>query len=134
MKTWHKALLAVVLSPIIAVGGYIAYFGATYINKTTRSGPAYGFTTGSTKAQALEAIFRHRDTHPRLATYVSYGPRAGDHFTLGASDMNLANLGPHDQWDVLLDGPGEFFNSIKLTFDEGRLIEIHRHRKNFELP
>lgn len=134
MKTWHKALLAAALAPVVAIGGLIAFLAATYIDDTKSSGSAYGYTIGSSKPQTLEAILHQRDRHPSIAVYVSYGPRAGDSFTLGSSDMNLDKLAPHDQWDVLLRGPGEYFDSVRLTFRDGRLVGIYRHRQYFELP
>lgn len=89
---------------------------------------------GRFQGQALDAISRQQDEHPKAAIYVPYGSRPGDHFTLGPSDMKVSKLESHDRWDVLLDGPGKFFNSVTLTFDEERLVKIHRHRSLFELP
>ena len=134
MRVWRKALLAVVLVPAVTIGGYIAYLAATYIDQTVTSGSAYGFNIGSSKIQAIEAIRHQRASYPRSAVYVSYGPRAGDTFTLSASDLKPEKLDSHDQWTVLLDGPGEFFNTMRLTFQEGHLVEVHRHRQHFELP
>lgn len=134
MKLRHKIVLAAALAPVLAIGGVIAYLSATYIDETEASGSAYGFTIGSSKPQTIEAILRQRHRHPSIAVYVSYGPKAGDTFTLGSSDMNLDRLGPHDQWDVLLRGPGEYFDSVRLMFRDGRLVEIYRHRQYFELP
>lgn len=134
MRTRHKALLVIVLVPAVTIGGYIAYLVATYIDKTVTSGSAYGFNIGSSKIQAIESIQRQRASDPGIALYVDYGPRAGDTFTLSASDVEPEKLDSHDQWTVLPDGPGKFFNTIRLTFREGHLVEIHRHRQYFELP
>ena len=134
MRTWRKAILAVILTSMVAIGGYVAFLAATYVDETATSGTAYGFSIGSSKGQALAAVLRQQDKHPSVATYVKYGRRAGDNFTLSSSEMNLGTLGQHDRWDVLLDGPGEFSNSVRLTFHDDRLVEIHRHRQYFELP
>lgn len=45
----------------------------------------------------------------------------------------LERLAPHDFWIVQLDGPGEFSNTVRLKFRNGRLVEIYRHRQYFEL-
>ena len=134
MRTWHKALLAIVLVPAAIIVGYIAYLAATYIDETATSGSAYGFNIGSSKIQAIESMQRQRASYPSTALYVSYGPRAGDNFTLSISDVEPEKLDSHDQWKILLDGPGEFLNTIRLIFREGHLVEIHRHRQHFELP
>jgi hypothetical protein len=116
------------------VAGYISFLWASYISETTSSGSAYGFTVGSSKFQSAAALTDFRQTHPKASVYVSYGSRVGDHFTVPASETQLNALRPHDQWDILLNGPGEFNDSVRLTFNEGRLVDIYRHRQYFELP
>lgn len=39
-----------------------------------------------------------------------------------------------DEWLLLVGHERSYFNNIRLRFAEGRLVEIHRHRQNFELP
>lgn len=134
MKAWHKLLLTAVLAPVLVVGGYIAYLAATYIDETVVSGSADGFTVGSSKKLALEQASAHREIHPNAVIYIGFGPRAGDRFTVAPTTDAIDRLASHDQWSLQLDGPTEFFNTIRLTFHDGRLIEIHRHRKYFELP
>jgi hypothetical protein len=134
MKMWHKFLLAAVLVPTIIVVGYISYLYATYIDETVVSGSAYGFSIGSSKQQAIEHAAALRKDHPNAVIYVDFGPRAGDRFTIAPTADQIDTLEPHDLWSFQLDGPTEFFNTVRLTFHDDRLIEIHRHRKNFELP
>ena len=133
MRQWKIILALAVLVPILAVAGYAGYLWATYLDETVVSGTAYGFTIGASKQEALAAA-RRLDDHTRAVVYVSYGPRAGEHFSIAPSQARIEQLQGQDQWEVLLDGTGKFFNSIRLTFREGRLIEIHRHRKHFDGP
>lgn len=134
MKTWHKALLAVILAPGLVLAGYVSYLAATYIDETVTIGTSYGFNIGASKSQALNAIRHQITSYPGIAVHVSHGPRAGDNFTLGTSDITIDKLDSHDRWTILLDGQGNLFNTIDLTFRDGRMVEIHRHRKHFELP
>ncbi len=132
--TWRKAIAAFLLLPVALVAGYVGFLWASYISETTSSGSAYGFRIDSSKAHSAAALTSFRQAHQKAAVYVSYGPRAGDHFTVPASEAQLHALQPHDQWDILLNGPGEFRNLIRLTFKEDRLVDIYRHRQYFELP
>lgn len=131
---WRKALVALLLVPVALVAGYSGFLWASYISETTSSGSAYGFSIDSSKAQSAAALEAFRQAHPEAAVYVSYGQRAGDNFTVAASEAKLHLLQPHDQWNILLSGPGEFGNSVRLTFKDDRLAEIYRHREYFELP
>ena len=133
MRLWQKALAIAVLVPGLAIGGYVTYLWVTYIDETVTSGTAFGFTIGATKHEAL-ASAGALTNHPDTVVYVSYGPRAGDNFTVPPSPTHIGQLQGHDRWQVLLDGDGNFFNSTRLIFRDGKLAEIHRHRQHFELP
>jgi hypothetical protein len=133
MRPWQKLLVTAITAPVLAVAGYVAYLAATYIDKVVTSGSAYGFEIGATKEQALTSAVQ-LSGHPNAVIYVSYGPRAGDHFSIAPSTARPDKLVAHDQWDVLLDGNGNFFNIVRLTFHNGHLVRIYRHRQNFELP
>lgn len=133
MRSWHKLLVTAVALPLLAVASYVAYLAATYIDETVTSGSAYGFEIGTTKQDALSSSVR-LSGYPNAVIYVSYGPRAGDNFSIAPSAAQLDELESHHEWEVLLDDDGNFFNTIRLTFGDGRLVEIHRHRKHFELP
>lgn len=133
MQQWKRVLALAVLAPILAFAGYVGYLWATYLDETVVSGTAYGFTIGASKQEALAAARSFND-HPHAVVYVSYGARAGDHFSIAPSQARIEQLQAHDQWDVLLDGADSFFNSVRLTFHDGRVVEIHRHRQYFELP
>ena len=129
-----KILLAAVLTPTLVLGGYTGYLAATYINQTVVSGSAYGFSIGSSKQHVIQQASALREAHPNAVISVDFGPRAGDRFTLAPTTDQIDRLMPHDQWNLQLDGPTEFFNTIRLTFQDGTLVEIHRHRKYLELP
>ena len=132
--SWRKAIAIVLLTPVALVALYVGLLAASYRSKSVSSGSAYGFQIGDSKAQVASSLDAFRRDYPEATVYVSYGPRAGDHFTVPASETQLTRLRPHDQWDVLLAGPGEFNNSVRLTFKMDRLATIYRHRQYFELP
>ncbi len=133
MRLWKKILIFSILAPIFVVAGNVIYFWATYIDETATSGTAYGFAIGSSKQDALASI-RRLDKHPNAVIYVTYGSRAEDFFTVSPLPAHIEQLRQYDQWDVLLDGDGKFFNLVRLTFREGGLAEVYRHRQYFELP
>jgi hypothetical protein len=133
MRLWQKTLAIAVLVPAMVLAGYVTYLWATYIDETSVSGSAYGFTIGTSKQEALASV-RRLTSYPHAVVHVSYGPRAGDHFSVAPVPANLDRLQEHDQWKVLLDGKDGFSNSVRLTFRDGELVEIYRHRKHFDLP
>ena len=133
MRLWQKTLVVATLVPILAITGYFAYLWATYIDETITSGTAYGFTIGASKQEALTSAGR-LNNYPQAVVYVTFGPKAGDNFTITPSPTHIGQLQEHEQWDVLLDGDGQFFDSVRLTFRDGKLAEIHRHRQYFEFP
>ena len=106
----------------------------TYIDDTVVSGRDYGFTIGSTKQEAYKDIIDVKKQFPKLMIYIDYGPRAGDNFTLEPTNDNFIQIIKHEDWNLLLDGDGEFFNIIRLKFSKDKLNEIYRHRKYFEGP
>ncbi|MEG3193868.1 hypothetical protein SNE32_16735, partial [Lysobacter sp. D1-1-M9] len=120
--------------PVVVIGGYIGVLWASYKSETITSGSAYGFSIGSTMVESAAALTDVHQAHSQAVVYVSYGPSAGDHFTVPADATHLHALRPHEQWDVLLDCDGEFSNTVRLTSEEGRLASIYRHRQYFELP
>ena len=131
MRNWQKALLVAVAVPFLIVGTYIGYLAATYIDETVTSGSAYGFDIGASRREAVHSAAA---LSPNAVIYVNHGPRAGDNFSVQPALSQLSQLEDHNQWKVLVDGDGEFFNIVRLTFREDRLVEIHRHRQYFELP
>lgn len=130
----RKVIAIVLLIPATLVAIYVVFLAASYISKDVRSGSAYGFQIGQSKAQVAGSLDAVRREYPAAEVYVTYGPRVGDNFTAPASGAQLTRLQPHDQWKVLLDGPEEFDNVVRLTFVGDRLVGIYRHRQYFELP
>jgi hypothetical protein len=134
LKLTLKILFIFVLIPALLIAGLATYYWITYIDEEISSGSAYGFTIGSTKAEAVRDFGKIRSSHPEIHVYVTYGERAGDNFSTPAIPESLHKLEPHDRWFVLLDGKTEFFNSTNLLFEDDKLVIIHRHRQYFELP
>ena len=116
------------------IAGYIAYLAATYIDESVTAGSAYGFEIGSSKKQSVQNVKNLLDKYPNLVIYYSYGEKAGDNETVYPIDNVYSKIEAQNHWTLLLDGEGEFFNVIKLDFNDKKLIRIYRHRKYFELP
>jgi len=129
--------LAMVLDSIIAivfivVGGYATYCWFTYIDETVIEGKAYGLNIGDTKLEAFEktkGIYQNKEIyilHPLDKN--DYGPHRK--LTFQIEDYQI--IKDIDEWTFYFDKG--FFNLLELTFKNGVLTNIYRHRKNFELP
>ena len=129
-----KVVFYVIGLIVLLIAGYIAYLAATYIDESVTVGSAYGFEIGSAKKQSFDDIKKLLTLYPHLVIYYSYGSKAGDYELVLPTDNEYSKIEQQDRWTLLLDGDNEFFNVIKLSFRENKLIEIYRHRKYFELP
>ena len=134
MKATFKTILYFLGLVALLIAGYVGYLALTYIDDTVFEGEAYGFEIGTKKLQTFSDIKPILIEHPQLSLYISYGQRAGDNMTLDPVDNSFSEAAKYDSWWLLLDGKSEFFNIIRLRFDNERLVEIHRHRQYFELP
>lgn len=132
MKLLFKISCVIVIIAICAVLGYIVYLWATYIDETITSGEGYGLKIGDTKEQVYRkarGLFKDKKVyflHPMDKQ--NYGP----HKELKYSSEDYEIIKDRSKWDFYFTE--DFFDSIKLTFKDNYLIEIHRHRKKFELP
>ena len=131
-KTVSKTFGSIFGVLAIIVVCYSIYCWATYIDETISTGEAYGFTIGETK---LEVFEKAKNTYKDKSIYIlhplknnDFGPHKKISFQL--QDYKL--IEGRDKWAFYLDEG--YFNSVKLTFERNKLSEIHRHRKNFELP
>lgn len=116
----------------IVVFGYGVYLASTYIDETITTGTAYGFSIGDDKTVAFD---KAKTSYLSSEVYIlypldknGYGPH--ERMTFTADDFKLVR--DRDRWKLFFDKG--FFNSIELTFDQGKLVKVYRHRKNFELP
>lgn len=134
MKRKFKVTLFILSAPFMVTALYVGFLWVTYIDHTVTSGQKYGFTIGTNKDQTYKAVAKATDKHPKLFMYITYGPLAGDHMAFLPTPENYNKAQNHNYWSLLLDGNGEFFNVIKLKFENEKLSEIYRHRKYFEAP
>ena len=132
MKAQFKIILRVI--GIIGFVGflYLSYFWLTYINETIIAGEGYGFNIGEAKEQVFSnAIKAFQEEQVYILNPIDergYGPHEEIEFT--SEDYEL--LKNRNKWDFYYSK--NYFDSIKLTFEQDILVEIHRHRKKFELP
>ena len=134
MKRRYKFLLGIVLTPFIALGFYIAFLWITFIDETIVSGERYGFRVGASKEDVFQNILLQQKNYPNLFLYINYGGRAGDYIEVPPSSISFREVKDYKVWTLLYDGEGEYFNVLRLKFDDVRLASIYRHRKYFELP
>ena len=111
---------------------YIGYLWLTYIDETITSGEGYGFNIGEDRERVFsKAIKAFREEQIYILNPIDergYGPHEDFEFT--SEDYEL--LKNRNKWEFYYTK--DYFDSIKLTFEQDRLVEIHRHRKKFELP
>ena len=129
-----KVVFYIIGLVVLLIAGYIAYLAATYIDESVAVGSAYEFEIGSPKKQSFDDIKKLLNQYPHLVIYYSFGSKAGDYEIVLPIENEYSKIDPQDRWTLLLDGDGEFFNVIVLSFEENKLIKIYRHRKYFELP
>ena len=132
MKTLFK-VTCVVVGIMIFIGLFrIGYLWLTYIDDTITSGEGYGFNIGETKEQIFDKaikIFQDENIYI-LNSLDGRGYRSHEEFEFTSEDYEL--LKNRNKWEFYYaEG---YFDSIKLTFEQDRLVEIYRHRKKFELP
>ena len=121
--------IPVVVVLLIASGGFI-YFTATAKHEIYTEGTAYGFEIGQTKADAYSAALVQFedgeitgiDSSELFVTILPSATRTG-----------FDTLQSMDTWWLYCSQRKSFFDSITLSFDDGRLVEIRR-QCCYELP
>ena len=134
MKLRYSILLNTVLGVTVVAALYLLFLWTTYINDEVTEGRKYGFVIGATKDAAFERAVAESQLNPQMYIYINYGPRAGDVIQVKLSSLSASDVAAHDRWLLLYDGRDRFSNSLRLTFKNGKLSEIYRHRQYFELP
>jgi hypothetical protein len=134
MESLYKFLKILIFVLVSILALYVAFLWITYIDNTTTSGSKYGFTIGTSKEEVYDQIILQQQPYPDLYFYVRTGKQSKDLIEAPVKSVPLARIKNYERWELQFDGKHEYFNVLKLTFVENRLIEIHRHRKYFELP
>ena len=134
MASLYKFLKTLIFVSISILALYVSFLWITYIDSTTSSGSKYGFTIGANKEEVYDRIILQQQSYPDLYFYIRSGKQSKDFIEAPVKSVPLARIKNFERWGLQFDGKHEYFNVLKLTFTENRLIEIHRHRKYFELP
>ena len=134
MSHFYTILKTILLIPAALISIYIIFLWATYIDNTIVSGSKYGFTIGDDKREVYEGIRKQGKSYPNLYFYIRTGERAGDSIEAHVDSVLLETIKDYESWGIQYDGKHEYFNVLKFKFNGSKLIEIHRHRKYFELP
>jgi hypothetical protein len=134
MENLYKFLKTLIFVSVSILVLYVTFLWITYIDNTTSSGSKYGFTIGANKEEVYDQIILQQQSYPDLYFYVRSGKQSKDFIEAPVKSVPLARIKNFERWGLQFDGKHEYFNVLELTFTENRLIEIHRHRKYFELP
>jgi len=112
---------------------FIAMFlGGCYIDESIDVGEAYGFKIGDSKKQAY---LKAREIYQGKIIFILYPTDKegfGPHKKFDFSEENYQLIVSREKWEFFFDDG--FYDSLKLTFVNDRLSNIHRYRKPFELP
>lgn len=146
--TWGKiasTFAAIVLASLIGLGAYGFYLWATYIDKAVDAEQAYGLSIGDTKQLTFEklpsafseigdsnGIFVEVRADDAMAAKL--GIASGRHIMVPPrlDPLGFDTLAASDQW-TFYAGPSHR-DFLRLSFCDGKLCRIYRHRKYFELP
>ncbi len=137
-----KGFLGICAVVVTAVAGYGSYLWSTYIDETVVAGSAYGFTIGDDKqttySKASAVLTPFPNTVFTLVTVSAeteavFGGMPGNQLFVQALlfPEGYEAFSEEDIWEFYFEA--SVWNSIKLTFCDGRLCEIYRHRQYFEL-
>ena len=123
----RNSLIAVGVFAVLAVVVLASYT----VDETVTSGEAYGFSIGESKdlvADRLKAPSQNRKWHIVLMGATPKEFRKIDVGELEANDL------PEDGVVSLRMAADNAVNTLGLTFSDGRLTQLYRHRQLSELP
>jgi len=149
-------LVIVFLVAVVALALYSVNEGIPLLegDKVVTSGRAYGFEIGMTRGECLSAVragYNKPNHYLRVlwpkdsvldetlrvfenTEWASYPHRVYGEYSELVANINDTNppLELGDRWDIEM--PAEWVNSIHLTFENGKLVEIQKSRWLFERP
>ena len=146
MRAIAKFSLFAVSLVVLIVSGYAGYYWYTYIDETITEGQGYGFVIGESKAEAYKkapgALIRLEGENTSVYIEVKVDADSAELLATRADyplmvpakldDVGYPLFELQDLWEFFIDG--SYYNNLKLKFCDEMLCEIHRHRKNFEIP
>ena len=132
MKTKKKIIIGVLLTPVIVIFAYIVFLYFYMISETVTKGSAYGFSIGQSKEAAItRAQEQYKSKNVLFGHYDLRKKGKNWKFQKSVSQTDLNEVSLFDTWKFEFDSG--FNDYVKLTFKEGRIIEIKRLRY-IELP
>jgi hypothetical protein len=129
-----KAFILFLISPIFILIGYIFFLWASTIHDSIDEGEKYGFIIGNSKKEAYSALLGWKKDHPELVVFTYAGIEGFTQKQYFKLDLKFDVLKEYNQWRVHIDGNDIGSNSIRLTFENGDLVNLYRHRQYYELP
>ncbi len=115
----------------VAAGIMVYRWKAYYIDERIWEGYAYGFEIGQTKDEVFSAaVVQFEDETIRIIYPMDkdgYGPLR----LIEIKEGRALYYNDHE-WTFYFDD--NYFDVLRLTFRSGKLSDMYRHRKLFELP
>lgn len=116
---------------VIAIPVALVVAWKTYtIHDSVHSGSAYGFNIGASKIETYSVVADY-DFH---SIWLIYPDRVSPGIViLKSHQISFDQLDKVDQWELTF-GSESLLNSIRLVFQDNKLVNIYRHRQAVELP
>ena len=114
---------------VLFVLGYIVYGFATYKSESIFSGEAYGFSIGESREDVFSRALKLKMAGK--IEEIHRWPEGSFHHEFFESDLSDAIK--DNRWIMIVDTDW-WNNSIRLEFQDSKLVEIHRGRLCCELP
>lgn len=129
-----KKILIACLLLLTSIVVIFLYFRATYIDEMIIQGEGYGFTIGDSKEIAFE---KANKLFQGKIVYISYPilheeSGVGAFYKISFVTNDFEKIEQRDLWKIYFEK--SYWDSLDLTFSNGQLVKIYRHRQKFEFP
>ncbi len=145
-KISYLMVYFVLFQTIFVLGFYVLFMWLNYEDRTFSGGSAYGFSIGQSKEKCFKNIYNNLTslesgfTEIYIAITVTEGiegslvSEAGKKLLVQTylDDEHAGDFMNTDKWKFYLNA--SYFNFIELTFEDGNLAEVYRHKKKFDIP
>lgn len=128
----RKFLISFLVIIMVLIFVSIMAWQLNYIDETISIGEGYGFAIDESKQESINRI---KDEALKLnSKAVKVGDSPKEYKVIPISSLQISGIVNYDTWVVMLDSDVSFLNTIKLDYENDRIVRIHRHKQLFELP
>lgn len=124
--------IVLIAATITVAAGIMVYrWKSYYIDERVWEGHAYGFEIGHTKDEVLNAAVMQ---FGKETIWIIYPIDSNGYGPLRVIRINIDKSLYYDdsEWTFYFDD--NYFDLLRLTFRSGKLSDIYRHRKLYDLP